>query len=160
MKPIIFLDFDGVINTFTWVKKNGKLEMSCCSPSDMKVSNLDAIGWLNEIYEDIPFDIVVTSVWRMSKTIKQLSKILYNSYLNKNIKIIGKTDVLYLPRGMEIQKWLNDNEFKGKFVIVDDDSDMGELMPYLVRCDCYRGLGMYERNKIIRILEEDIKESS
>lgn len=156
-KPIIFLDFDGVINTFMWVEKSGKLEMDMCSPSDMRVSNLNSIGWLNEVYEKVPFDIVVTSVWRMSKTVEELSQILYNSYLNKDIKVIGKTNVLYLPRGMEIQEWLEDNDFKNKFVILDDDSDMCELMPYLVRCDCYNGFGLHERNKVLRMLEGEDK---
>lgn len=151
MKPIIFLDFDGVVNTFYWTRlPSGEWKNSIST--DSIVNNLQAIGWLNELYKEIPYDIVVTSTWRIGHTTEELQRILWNSGFNKDIKVIGKTPILHQQRGFEIQQWIEDNGFHGKFIILDDDSDMGELLPLLVRCDCYIGFGLHEFNKSRRLL--------
>lgn len=155
-KPIIFLDFDGVVNTFYWEKQpDGSLKHTMCWPSDGYVNNIQAIGWLNELFYKIPYDIVVSSTWRMHLTEIELQEILWRSGLKKDIKVVGKTPVLYQQRGFEIEKWLKDNNFKQKFIILDDDSDMGELLGVLVRCDCYNGFGLHEFNKAFRLLDNE-----
>ncbi len=60
-KFILFLDYDGVVNTPYWVKKDDEVKCLVNLPSDGFVNNYQAICWLNELYRKAPFDIVVTS---------------------------------------------------------------------------------------------------
>ena len=44
-----------------------------------------------------------------------------------------------LEEAYEAVDAIDDNDFKGKFIIIADDSDMCHLLPLLVRCDCQLG---------------------
>jgi len=52
----------------------------------------------------------------------------------------GEFDGHWSRRGNEIQKWLDDHPAVDKFAIIDDDSDMEHLMPYLVKTNFEEGL--------------------
>ena len=86
-------------------------------------------------------------------TIEQLQELLIKSGFNPEIKVIGKTPKLYQQRGVEIQHWIDENNFKGKFIIIDDDSDMCDLLPFLVRCDCQLGFTIYDYKKALTMLQ-------
>lgn len=152
-KPIIFLDFDGVVETIYWEKaKDGTWSYNIHKSGREELNNKQAIGWLNELYNKIPYDIVVSSTWRMGMSVDELQNLLRRSGFNHSIKVIGKTPVLYQQRGLEIQEWIDTAEFKGKFIIIDDDSDMCHLLPLLVRCDCQLGFTIYDYNKALTLL--------
>lgn len=154
-KPIIFLDFDGVVETIYWEKNiDGTWSLNVHKTGRCELNNKQAIGWLNELYKKIPYDIVVSSTWRINTSVEELQDLLVNSGFNPEIQVIGKTPVLYLQRGLEIQKWIDIHEFKGKFIIIDDDSDMCHLLPLLVRCDCQLGFTIYDYQKALRLLSE------
>ena len=153
---IIFLDFDGVVNTiyYRYYKRFKKYQMRYATSADKIVNNRQAIQWLNELYDKYPYDIVVTSTWRLHSNCIQ---ILYNSGLNKKIKIIGCTPHLKeKTRGEEIKKWIEDNNYINfnNFIILDDDTDMGDLDKYLIKCDPYLGFTIYEFNKCIDFFEK------
>ena len=152
-KPIIFLDFDGVVETIYWEKnEDGVWDFNVHKTGRNELNNKQAIGWLNELYKKIPYDIVVSSTWRINTSVEALQNLLINSGFNPEIQVIGKTPVLYHQRGLEIQEWIDIHEFKGKFIIIDDDSDMCNLLPFLVRCDCQLGFTIYDYQKALRLL--------
>ena len=154
-KPIIFLDFDGVVETIYWEKnEDGVWDFNVHKTGRNELNNKQAIGWLNELYKKIPYDIVVSSTWRINTSVEALQNLLINSGFNPEIQVIGKTPVLYQQRGLEIQEWIDTHEFKGKFIIIDDDSDMCNLLPLLVRCDCQLGFTIYDYQKALRLLNE------
>lgn len=170
-KKILFLDFDGVVNTI-YFDENGKGDYG--SPSDNKVNNWQAICWLNELYKKVPYCIVVTSCWRLSRSIEQLREILYNSGLSKEIEIVGKTDSLpahkgdycfklfghwfskHTTRGREIDKWLKENIFDGcilnsdDFIILDDDEDMWKYKRKHLIQTTQNGFGVVEYQNILK----------
>ena len=153
MRPIIFLDFDGVVETIYWDKKeDGSFTLNSHKLGHNELNNKQAIGWLNELYSHIPYDVVISSTWRISMSLEQLQDLLINSGFNPNIKVIGITPILHQQRGLEIQEWIDENNFNGKFIIIDDDSDMCHLLPLLVRCDCQLGFTIYDYNKALRLL--------
>ena len=117
------------------------------------LNNGQAIGWLNELYNTIPFRVVVSSTWRMSMSVEELQLLLLKSGFRPEIEVIGKTPVLNDLRGKEIQQWIDDNEFTGKFIIIDDDSDMCHLLPLLVRTDCQLGFTIYDYQKSLKLLQ-------
>ena len=154
MKPVIFLDFDGVVETIYWEQaEDGTWNWNVHKSGRNELNNKQAIGWLNELYSKVPYDIVVSSTWRIGMTIKELQELITNSGFDKNIKVIDKTPVLYRQRGEEIQQWLDDNNFTGKYIIIDDDSDMCHLLPVLVRCDCQLGFTIYDYQKALKLLQ-------
>lgn len=154
MKPIIFLDFDGVVETVFWEKnEDGSYTLNGLKNNKERyLNNTQAIGWLNELYKHIPYDIVVSSIWRMHMSVSQLQDLLIRSGFNKNIKVIDKTPCLYQQRGLEIQQWIDENNYNGKFIIIDDDCDMCHLSPLLVRCDCQLGFTIYDYQKALKML--------
>lgn len=152
-KPIIFLDFDGVVETIYWEKDiDGTWSFNVHKTGRNELNNKQAIGWLNELYKKVPYDIVVSSTWRINTPVEALQDLLINSGFNPEIQVIGKTPVLYQQRGLEIQEWIDIHEFKGKFIIIDDDSDMCHLLPLLVRCDCQLGFTIYDYQKALKLL--------
>ena len=154
-KPVIFLDFDGVIETIYWEKnKDGVWDFNVHKTGRRELNNKQAIGWLNELYKKVPYDVVVSSTWRIGMSLDELQGLLIRSGFNREIKVIGTTPILYQQRGLEIQEWIDTTEFKGKFIIIDDDSDMCHLLPRLVRCDCQLGFTIYDYQKALRLLSE------
>ena len=154
MKPVVFLDFDGVVETIYWEQaEDGTWSWNVHKSGRNELNNKQAIGWLNELYSKVPYDIVVSSTWRIGMTLKELQELITNSGFNKNIKVIDKTPVLYRQRGEEIQQWLDDDNFTGKYIIIDDDSDMCHLLPVLVRCNCQLGFTIYDYLKALKLLQ-------
>ena len=85
--------------------------------------------------------------------IEELQNLITRSGFDPAIRVIGKTPVLHQQRGLEIQQWIDEHEYTGKFTIVDDDSDMCHLLPVLVRCDCQLGFTIYDYQKALNILQ-------
>lgn len=146
-KPLIFLDIDGVFNCqifyhsqqfndYKAAKKQLRKDVKAerIAKLDFYASQIckERIGWFNELCKDIDADVVISSTWRMGKTVEELQEIM--NYAGGTFNIIGKTDHNGYERGTEISKWLKDNikpETHGchyydfhKYVIIDDDSDM------------------------------------
>lgn len=154
MQPIIFLDFDGVVETIYWEQnENGVWNFNIHKHGREELNNKQAIGWLNELYRCVPYDIVVSSTWRIGMSVEELQNLITRSGFDPNIKVIGSTPVLHRQRGEEIQAWINENNFTGKFIIIDDDSDMCHLLPLLVRTDCQLGFTIYDFQKSLKLLQ-------
>lgn len=63
------------------------------------------------------------------------------------------TPRLYGKRGEEIQNWINSfDQVIEKFVILDDDSDMEHLLPYLIKTSYEFGLTDKETDLLIKNL--------
>lgn len=163
MKKIVFLDFDGVLNYSEFVATRPK-------PRHMS----DHVGWkkfhegldpgnienLNRIIEETGAEIVISSSWRILHTVKQLKIILKDNGFRFPEKVIGRTDSLSgdKRRGDEIQKWLTDHRCEDAvFVIIDDDSDMGELVGRLVKTKWFgKGLESHHADQAIKMLNEKL----
>lgn len=158
-KPVIFLDIDGVIETIYWEKDtDGTWSYNVHKYGNEEINNKQAIGWLNELYKKVPYDIVISSTWRYKMSKDQFQELFTRSGFNPDIKVIDVTPILYQQRGLEIQEWIDNNNFKGKFIIIDDDSDMCHLLPFLVRCDCQLGFTIYDYQKALKLLGDEENE--
>lgn len=150
---IIFLDIDGVLNSWSTVYKitTKKLQL------------------LNDLIEQTGAKIVISSSWRIgSNDVKEfLDK---NFAKNRNFRLdnpnqelidnifykntIGLTDTFGPNRGAEIKRWLDiycdDVE---SYVIFDDDTDMlDEQLEHLVQTDTYYGITDREIHLALLIL--------
>lgn len=137
---ILFLDYDGVVNTPIWDRMGN--HCSYANPFHNKVNNFQAVQWVSEFCQKYDYSIVVTSTWRSGKNYKQC---LINGGLRKGIKILGKTKRLDNHcRGDEILLYINEHPEVENFIILDDDSDMGDLKNHLIKCNSYVGFTLVE----------------
>lgn len=124
---IIFLDFDGVLNSvqdsIMYRRLGGDFGMKM---SPLACSN---IQWLLDQDKDVK--IVISSTWRVLHTLSELKIILSVNNVDGN-RVIGVTpdrevDLIEgMSRGSQIKRWLNDNQDKNitHYCIIDDDNDM------------------------------------
>ena len=149
---VIFLDIDGVLNSWRWYKdqtlKGKHVSMLPDDQIDPK-----AVTRLNTIIERTGAKVVVSSTWRLNRTVAQLAEILGSKGFTG--EVIGKTGRRGGPRpqrGDEIQDWLNENVGVERFVIIDDDSDMVHLMDRLVQTGMKKGLTQALAEEVVQKL--------
>lgn len=146
--PIIFLDIDGVlINRKSFMGSEGKK----CSGLRAR-PDPDCVARLNRITEATGAKLVLSSSWRSTHdthkgNLKENRKLLLRFGVQG--ELIGYTERLEYKegsifiakqRGDEIQHWLDKNECDSRFLIIDDDSDMGPLLLHLIQTNFEIGL--------------------
>ncbi len=159
MNKLIFLDIDGVLNSRLWyIRTKGK--------RDIEDLDTEAVGFLNSLIKSTDAKVVVTSTWRLNRTVKELQTILNRNGFQG--EVIDKTKDLkygdggqWSVRGNEIHCWMDENATKFGFnqydfknyVIFDDDSDMLYWQRNnFIQTDPYVGLtptDVYKAKKIL-----------
>lgn len=131
---IIFLDIDGVLNSVAWLKTLPE------PPRIDEMIDREAVRRLNRLLDETGgAKIVVSSTWRLGKSVQNLQEILEKFGCTGTV--IGKAPYLGKRRGYEIQHWLSEQaEQPERFVILDDDSDMEHPSPFLVQTTWQNGL--------------------
>lgn len=110
----IFLDIDGVLS----LQKEWKIRLKDLrSPFNKNCSILLD----NFLTENPNVNFIISSAWRVSKTIKQLQNIFKTRKFKNYNRIIDKTEILGTTRGWEILKYCQDNEINLKNVVILDD---------------------------------------
>ena len=138
LNNIAFLDFDGVIN----LDKN-----NYTGP----FSDKECIDNLNKLCLENNFKIVVISSWRKYSNYKE---ILYNSGLNKNIEILGATDILEKDREAEIIDYLDKHDNTNMFIILDD-GEFNELSKFQVKTDFKTGFDDKKYNEALDLIKRN-----
>lgn len=140
--PILFLDFDGVLNC----------ERSFDGTGERYRFGGDNVSALNRILLQTDARIVITSTWRLYWSLQENSEFLERDGVLPG-RVVGKTADLSLERGYEIDAWLKGAPFEvAGFVILDDRDDMAMHLPRLIRVEPYRGLTMADADRAIQLL--------
>jgi hypothetical protein len=143
---IIFLDIDGVLNSSKFIKRLGK------SWTGAQIDP-EAVSILNEIIRETEAKIVISSSWRIVFSLERINSILNdNGFVGEIIGETPRVDWEPYSRGNEIQMWLDSNPDIESFVIIDDYSDMGELIKFLVQTKTDDGLLKKHIPLIIKLL--------
>lgn len=129
MTGVLFLDIDGVLNSDCY-----QYGLAMGTPANDRFDPA-AVATLNEITRRWTLKLVVSSSWRIMPDIERLLRAH-----GVHAEIIGGTPFRAGPRGNEISEWLADHPEIVRFVILDDDADMGDLRDHLVQTDYRRGL--------------------
>lgn len=119
---IIFLDIDGVLNSYAYYKETG---------NDL---NLKSVDILSQIYHKFNCKIVLSSTWRELKDISEESaqkmwKHLVDTLSKYNMEIYDITPIIKNNRPLEIATWLQNNSCLN-FLILYDDFPLLEYKKY------------------------------
>lgn len=117
MKPILFLDIDGVLNEFGTQPEGGMLGIQ-----------RDKSDRLKRVLYTVDCDIVLSSTWRIiGKNLAKVEKMLEEMYVAPLYDLTprgGKTEggiYIGMSRGDEIKQWLKAHPDHTRFVVLDDD---------------------------------------
>ncbi len=166
---ILFLDVDGVLNSFAWYKsKEYKIRQARFNieygeqkkDNDYYLTSLSrtsidpiALKNLNSIFQRLDLGIVVSSTWRRYPPAMQA--LAECGILGWDRRFMGATPVLKMSinkfRGDEIKSWIDEHDYKGKFVILDDEGDLEPLTDRLVRTSLGTGLTTKDVEKVIEL---------
>jgi HAD domain in Swiss Army Knife RNA repair proteins len=139
---IIFLDFDGVLNSHEYILNRWDKTKGGCVDLDSQ-----AVALVQRICRLVPdARIVVSSSWRIHHRLTELKDLLAKGGLDPRL-VIGKTPQ-FPPvaghsqrRGAEIALWLGTTLYEiEKFVILDDDSDMEPFLHRHLKTEFALGL--------------------
>lgn len=136
--PIIFLDIDGVLNTTCWdlyqkkMTEASKIYKKHCiekfgegTRTTFELTHISdvALVVLKEIVERLDAKVVISSTWREGRSPEHFQWLFEErGFPLPEATVIGCTPVMDgIDRGFEIKAWIEQNEFKGKYIILDDD---------------------------------------
>lgn len=140
---LIFLDIDGVLVT----------NRSLMAGNEYRFDK-ECVKNLLEILTITGAKIVISSSWREDRTLNQLKLLFENNGLGDNIIDITPIHGDHEIRGSEIKAFLDRSDLKiDKFVIIDDEEEMGELAPYLVETNFKSGIDECVKKQVFEKLK-------
>lgn len=135
---IIFLDYDGVINT----QRDNFMD---------NMANEDAIKYLNKLCLENNYDLVISSSWRKYKNYIEL---FYNFGIDRKIKILGSLDINNKNRAEQIKDYLVMHEEEiNNYIILDDAFFMGELGQHAIQTVYSMGFTENKYNEALNKIE-------
>ena len=146
-QPIVFLDFDGVLNTEQYQARlivDGKPTKDTWGP----LFDPHAVESLRQILDEMDAQIVISSSWRYVHTLDSLRMMWEVRGLPGEIIDTLACGATYISRGEEIECWLERNE-RPDYVIIDDLDDF-----FPAQRDHY-----VETNPIVGITESDAQKA-
>ncbi len=142
--PILFLDFDGVLTNDPWERTH---ESFTFDPAN--------VTHVNRIVEATGARIVISSDWRRLHFDRVCNRLASTGLEHRPIGCTPPEDPRSrITRGMEIDAWLVQNDYRGVFVILDDSSEH-LLEPHadrLVQVDAEFGLTAADADRAIALL--------
>jgi hypothetical protein len=152
-RPVLFLDFDGVLNTpGTWGKRPA-----------IDAVDADKVQRLNALAEKLDADIVISSSWRYIHGLEELRSILVAKGLASGARVIDMTPgaadtTADWRRGDEVSAWLARLIRRPAFAIIDDMTleAFEGLGRHLITTDGSRGLTDSDCEQIERCISRQL----
>jgi len=155
---VLFLDFDGVLNSHAYFAsrqyRKGADKCEFVRGSEHFMLDPVCVHRLNWIVTTTGADVVVSSSWRHGYSLGDLAVIL--SRRGFTGRLVGKTDDFVASateRGHEIAAWLERHKtLVERFVVLDDNSDMDGVRDCFVQTSAAVGLTREDAMRAIQIL--------
>lgn len=155
---IIFLDFDGVMDTAYYDMYLVRNHQPECDTAGRPIFDPNCIECLKHIIDATGSDIVVTSDWKYIDSYKDLSNMWQERVMPGFMT--DTTPNVSSHRGKEIARWLDECKSKCNYVIIDDlgpENFNADQLDKLVVVNPYFGLDKDSAQKAIRILLKQIE---
>lgn len=144
---VIFLDIDGVLNSDEYVDRVKKTDIQGIE----RDIDIEKVKLLKRAIDETGAKVVLSSTWRYTKNARYLKELLANYGIR-----LDSTPYIQDKRGLEIKKWLSENQGVEDFLIIDDeifDSFDEGLMKKLVKISNGNGRSLGEG-----LLPKDVNE--
>ena len=147
---IVFLDFDGVLNSELSVQQFGTRYRFA----------KENVAALNEVLRLTEARLVITSSWRDGLTLPEMIGFLERDGVLPK-RVVGKTTSLEKERGFEIDGWLLSVPYSvSSFAILDDRDDMAMHCERLVQVNPKIGMSMAQARLAIELLAKPWKDNA
>ena len=163
MRPVLFLDVDGVLNGMSLDFDEAPVG---CGLLERKSREMlpHLVARLTRVLVETGCDVVVSSTWRKRFKPAEIAEMLtmrgMPAYLTD--RFVGQTDEEPVPydwpnrsgrqRGLQIQRWIDTHRPGAIFAIVDDDA-MGLLTDtHLVQTDTLVGISDDDVERLVELL--------
>ena len=147
---VIFLDFDGVLNSEKYVLNHSEYGV-IIDPARMVL--------LKQIIDETQAEIVLSTSWRehwekIDENCNDTGKAINRIFNQFNLNIFDKTPSISRNREDEIESWLKNHPETENFVVLDDRFlDSPAIRGHFVKTDNYRsGISEENVNEAIKIL--------
>ena len=151
---VIFLDFDGVMDTAYYGHVLGKEGLPYHDEFGV-VFDPNCVGYLKEIIEKTGAEMVVTSSWKSLMSYKDLLNMWEQRGLPGYVIDVTPSSSGCRHRGDEIDAWLKGCKEDCQYVIIDDidESNFNEQqLPRLIVVNSYHGIDKEAAEKAIELL--------
>ena len=180
---VVFLDFDGVLNgNDELIRKQRARIKNINSEKEVDLileteENLDQF-WASEMVmaniqnfmdslQGRDIRIVLSTSWKRMKTLEAWNE-QFRKIKGWTWEIIGRTPNITeqivmetvngyqrtTPRGLEIKTWLSENNWQGRYLILDDDDDMlPEQKDSFIQTNSDLGFTIENKKNVISFLE-------
>ena len=135
---VIFLDIDGVLNSDEYLDKVKNSDIQGIE-RDIDVGK---VKLLKRAIDETGARVVLSSSWRYTRNARYLKELLANYEIR-----VDSTPYIQDIRGLEIKKWLSENQGVEDFIILDDeifDSFDEKLIKKLVKISNENGRSLGE----------------
>lgn len=166
---VIFLDFDGVLNSSSYAASLFEAGKPTTDESGHDLFDPDTIKRLNRIVDETNAMIVVSSSWRYlgltalrnlwqergfhGQIIGLTSLHAVDDYIMEHgLEWLEKGTITSSPRAIEIETWLQEHDNIDSFVILDDIPMSAALQQHFVQINPKLGLSDAQAAKAIKIL--------
>lgn len=150
---VVFLDFDGVLNSAEFMRRD---------PGPFDRLDPLAVARLGSIVARSGARIVVTSSWRLSRSMRTIEGLLAAHGFSEGIESCTPdlSGAIFmadwsLTRSTEILTWLSCAPVPVERFVVLDDGDLEDLTPHQVRTTFERGLLDEHVEQAIAMLADD-----
>lgn len=157
---LLFLDIDGVLNHRGWLVSANWRHIQAGARGerfDLAQAQIDPsrVALLNDICERTGCKVVISSTWRLAHPEARMVELLGNAGFKG--EVIGYTPDLDTERGLEVAAWLRHNAGPdARFVILDDNADMGALLHRLVQTSFETGLDSSAVETSVELLRQRV----
>lgn len=154
MEHILFLDFDGVLNSVAYEELNIKVDnFSNCYGLEIDPYAIKLLNLCLRKCKDIK--IVISSSWRTEYTINEIGDILFSKGFRYIDRIVGVTPKTFKTRGDDIHAYCIENNVSNYCILDDSDDILSHQRSRFVQTHAANGLTFLDVLKILDIIDKN-----
>jgi len=161
MSGVLFLDFDGVLNSVQseiLSKKDDWEQRKAGEDAYNLTLDKYLMSILNLLFEYVPeTKIVISSSWRLHYSIEEICELMKDNGFKYTSRIVDKTPYTYKARGYDIEQYCKEHNIDLYCIFDDSDDMLDEQKKYFVHVNANIGLTIVDVLKAVNIFDPEHK---